>query len=148
MKRTLLAAVLVVVSSGANAGLSFSDLSEAPGTEAVKVADLLFFEAGTTLKPESLGAERAEIIMVAYPGQESAFMSLERDNATDIDDFARGEQESVGPVRRGDSENIADDVQVAPTVSPIPEPEIYAMMAVGLGLLGWIGRRKKLQAAT
>jgi len=31
--------------------------------------------------------------------------------------------------------------------NPIPEPEIYAMMGVGLGLLGWIGRRRKLQAA-
>jgi len=31
--------------------------------------------------------------------------------------------------------------------SAIPEPEIYAMMAVGLGLLGWVGRRKKLKEA-
>lgn len=31
------------------------------------------------------------------------------------------------------------------TIPPIPEPEIYAMMGVGLGLLGWIGRRKKLK---
>ena len=37
----------------------------------------------------------------------------------------------------------------APTgnINPIPEPEIYAMMAVGLGLMGWIGRRNKLQTA-
>jgi hypothetical protein len=34
-----------------------------------------------------------------------------------------------------------------PVVTPIPEPEIYAMMAVGLGLLGWVGRRKKLKEA-
>jgi hypothetical protein len=27
----------------------------------------------------------------------------------------------------------------------IPEPEIYAMMAVGLGLMGWVARRKKLK---
>jgi len=31
--------------------------------------------------------------------------------------------------------------------APIPEPEIYAMMAVGLGVLGWVGRRKKLKEA-
>jgi hypothetical protein len=30
-------------------------------------------------------------------------------------------------------------------ISPIPEPEIYAMMGVGLALLGWVGRRKKLK---
>lgn len=37
----------------------------------------------------------------------------------------------------------------APTgnINPIPEPEIYAMMGLGLGLIGWIGRRSKLQAA-
>ena len=29
----------------------------------------------------------------------------------------------------------------------IPEPEIYAMMMAGLGLLGYVTRRKKLQAA-
>ena len=33
------------------------------------------------------------------------------------------------------------------TISPIPEPEIYAMMAVGLGLMGWVGRRKRLKEA-
>ena len=30
-------------------------------------------------------------------------------------------------------------------VSAIPEPEIYAMMLAGLGVLGWVGRRKKLR---
>jgi len=33
-------------------------------------------------------------------------------------------------------------------IAPIPEPEIYAMLGIGLGLLGWVGRRKKLLAAT
>jgi hypothetical protein len=28
----------------------------------------------------------------------------------------------------------------------VPEPEIYAMMGLGLGLLGWVGRRRKPQA--
>ena len=30
--------------------------------------------------------------------------------------------------------------------APIPEPEIYAMMLAGLGVLGFVARRKKLQA--
>jgi hypothetical protein len=30
--------------------------------------------------------------------------------------------------------------------APIPEPEIYAMMGLGLGLMGWMGRRKRAQA--
>jgi hypothetical protein len=31
--------------------------------------------------------------------------------------------------------------------SPIPEPETYAMLGLGLGLLGWVMRRRKQQAA-
>ncbi len=34
---------------------------------------------------------------------------------------------------------------VSLTVTPVPEPEIYAMMGLGLGLIGWASRRKKLQ---
>jgi hypothetical protein len=33
----------------------------------------------------------------------------------------------------------------ASQITPIPEPEIYAMMGLGLGLIGWIGRRKKMK---
>ena len=29
--------------------------------------------------------------------------------------------------------------------TPIPEPEIYAMMGLGLGLMGWVGRRRRQQ---
>ncbi len=32
-------------------------------------------------------------------------------------------------------------------VAPVPEPETYAMMLAGLGLLAWTGRRRKLKAA-
>lgn len=33
------------------------------------------------------------------------------------------------------------------TVTPVPEPEIYAMMGLGLGLMGFVARRRKQQAA-
>ena len=32
-------------------------------------------------------------------------------------------------------------------ITPVPEPEIYAMMASGLGLMGWVARRRKQKAA-
>ncbi len=35
----------------------------------------------------------------------------------------------------------------AAQVTPVPEPEIYAMVGMGLGLMGWVRWRRKLQAA-
>jgi len=42
-----------------------------------------------------------------------------------------------------DVNNNTQDLGVFAT--SVPEPEIYALMGVGLGLLGWVGRRKKLK---
>lgn len=30
------------------------------------------------------------------------------------------------------------------TTTPVPEPEIYAMLALGLGVIGWAARRKRI----
>jgi hypothetical protein len=38
-------------------------------------------------------------------------------------------------------------INLAPAVAPVPEPEIYAMMAVGLGVMGWVARRKQRKLA-
>jgi hypothetical protein len=43
------------------------------------------------------------------------------------------------------SEVLIDNVQLA--VAAVPEPETYAMMLAGLGLLGFVARRRKQQAA-
>ncbi|RPJ44675.1 MAG: PEP-CTERM sorting domain-containing protein [Betaproteobacteria bacterium] len=32
-------------------------------------------------------------------------------------------------------------------LAPVPEPEIYAMMAAGLGLMGFVARRRQRQVA-
>jgi hypothetical protein len=40
-----------------------------------------------------------------------------------------------------------DNLKVQLTANPIPEPETYAMMLAGLGLLGFIARRGKREAA-
>jgi len=41
------------------------------------------------------------------------------------------------------SQTQATGSLLSKSISPVPEPEIYAMMAVGLGLLGWAVRRRK-----
>jgi len=43
--------------------------------------------------------------------------------------------------------DVSWSTSVVSQVGAVPEPEIYAMMGVGLGLLGWLGRRKKLKEA-
>lgn len=43
--------------------------------------------------------------------------------------------------------NLDDFVLTGPGVSAIPEPETYAMLLAGLGLLGFAARRRKLKEA-
>ena len=76
----------------------------------------------------------------------------------DLDSFGFGISDQFAYVRLTD-DTLADGqsgitvgadidaVGAISTVTAIPEPEIYAMMGLGLGLMGWVGRRKKLQAA-
>ena len=38
-------------------------------------------------------------------------------------------------------------VELSAIPPAVPEPEIYAMLLAGLGLIGWVGRRRKQDAA-
>jgi len=40
-----------------------------------------------------------------------------------------------------------DDMVIGVNVTPVPEPEIYAMMAAGLGLMGFVARRRQRNGA-
>ena len=43
--------------------------------------------------------------------------------------------------------DVAWSTSVVSPVAAVPEPEIYAMMGVGLALLGWVKRKKNIQTA-
>ncbi len=47
----------------------------------------------------------------------------------------------------GASDSRATGDLLSQTIPAVPEPEIYAMMAVGLGLMGFVARRRKLHGA-
>ena len=43
--------------------------------------------------------------------------------------------------------SIDNIIAVSSVAAPVPEPEIYAMLGAGLGLMGWVARRRKQRAA-
>lgn len=42
--------------------------------------------------------------------------------------------------------SIDNVIAVTSVAAPVPEPEIYAMLGAGLGLMGWVARRRKQRA--
>ena len=59
--------------------------------------------------------------------------------------YVLGYNDSAGTARLGDWDDFAVGVNFTPT-TPVPEPETYAMLMAGLGILGWTARRKKNRA--
>lgn len=211
MKRALVALVLLVASSTANAGLSFSELSTATRTEAFNVSGLSVLDVGTILKLGTLATDIAGTITFSYLGQESGYlnkffltvgptqsllesnpigssisafvgsigpisfgfeenfaentggyavnggnwdirtsiglvgtnMAVSSGGAAGTYDFVLGYNDSAGASTLGDWDDFVVGVRFAPVVSAVPEPEAYAMIGLGLAVLGWLGRRKK-----
>jgi hypothetical protein len=80
----------------------------------------------------------------AMPDTFSGGLSLQWDHhyafGIRLEDLREGVDQTLGgPARLSSSQAYYS------FTTPIPEPEIYAMLGIGLGLLGWVGRRKKLK---
>ena len=56
-------------------------------------------------------------------------------------------QASIGDPLNVSSIGGPDSITSAPPVAPVPEPEIYAMMLSGIGIMGWVARRRKRKHA-
>jgi len=70
--------------------------------------------------------------------QQLVFQTLDDDPADNYYDFTQGINASLLDVGQGPG--------VVPT-NPVPEPETYAMMLAGLGLIGFTARRRKAKQA-
>jgi hypothetical protein len=57
--------------------------------------------------------------------------------------YVIGYNDSAGAAHLGDW----DDFVIGVNIAPIPEPETYAMLLAGLGLMGFVARRRKKSAA-
>jgi hypothetical protein len=115
--------------SGSNSGVSI-----AGSALTATATDLLFdFDAG--------GTDYA-LFQSPFPGSGQFFWCLQTNGCF----LFNNPGEAIDPranssfVATGQSGNF-----VIASVNAVPEPEIYAMMGLGLGLLGWVGRKKKLQ---
>lgn len=62
------------------------------------------------------------------------------------DDYVRFDWQGLSFTRDTYLNATLDFGQATPP-APVPEPGIYALLGLGLGLLGWTGRRRKRQAA-
>ena len=79
-------------------------------------------------------------VLASGATQITATPLLAGDYALTVAGLATGNQS--GTTSYGGTLNLA-----ATQVTPVPEPEIYAMMAVGMGIMGWAARRKKRRQA-
>jgi hypothetical protein len=70
------------------------------------------------------------LIAEAYSGSLGAF------------DYIIGYNDSFAP------HNDWDDMVIGVNIAPIPEPETYAMLLAGLGLMGFVARRRKQSVVT
>lgn len=233
MKRTIIAAALLVATGAANAGLSFDALSTVTRTEDFNLAGFTTQVVGTTLKIGTLKADNPYNVTYTYLGSESGFDNVfynlyvsgsklfenvdgpSYPNPSGTNpvgtsvmgamtgagalDFAFAGIQSATPTENkfayndrvlhssynsggttpgwaedtsigligtnmtigsqtfayvigyNDSAGTAslgdwDDMVIGVNIAAIPEPETYAMLLAGLGLMGFVARRRKQSA--
>lgn len=52
---------------------------------------------------------------------------------------------NIGLITAFPSQTDVYDVSLAPITAPVPEPETYALMLAGLGMVAWVARRRRPQ---
>lgn len=52
---------------------------------------------------------------------------------------------NIGLITAFPSQTDVYDVSLAPITAPVPEPETYALMLAGLGMVAWMARRRRPQ---
>lgn len=60
--------------------------------------------------------------------------------------FVLGYNDSAGTATLGDWDDFVVGVNFTPMAAPVPEPETYAMLMAGLGILGWTAKRKRARS--
>ncbi len=135
--------------SGANVNLLFN--ATEPGGDGLTITDvtLKFYNGNSVITAidgnfsyaSTLTGNGSAGFLISVDAAQQTFLNTTVFNQAGFSNFRIALESTITGVAGG-PESFS-----AVAVSPVPEPEIYAMMGLGLGLLGWVGRRRKLQAA-
>lgn len=118
------------------AGTFSLDLPASDFTGYVLLTSFSFNFGGQTY---ALGAADASVTFEA--GQFTAFQYLSTANDTSLDLFTGFGAALQGTLVHVDAVGLASEGSFQ--ISAVPEPETYALMLGGLGLVGWMARRRK-----
>ncbi|MEQ1836838.1 MAG: ice-binding family protein [Candidatus Nitrotoga sp.] len=125
--------VVNVLNGGSNSGVFWQ-----VGSSATLGTSTLF--AGNIIADQSITLNTTASILCGRAIALNAAVTMDT-NAISNDCFGNG---SIGSGRTDYSSNGFSGNQSFPVaVTPVPEPEAYAMMLAGAGLLGFMARRKK-----
>lgn len=137
--------------SGANVNLLFN--ATEPGGNGLTVNDvtLKFYNGNNviaaidgsfSLASTTTGTGVAGFL-ISVDASQQTFLNGTVFNQVGASNFRIALEASISGVAGGSESFSAISV-----AAPVPEPEIYAMMGLGLGLMGWVAHRKKRQETT